>query len=613
MTIFTPAFSTILASLFVFQPAFAQIGNDRIADRDELIVSATRTPTLFEEVGSAVSVISAEDIELRQYTFAADALRDAPGVAIARNGAFGGVASARIRGASSGQSLIVIDGIVVNDASAPQGGYNFANLDIADIERIEILRGPQSLLYGADAIGGVISITTKKSEAGTSAYLEAGAHGTLRGGGTTTLGSDDAYGRFSVSGVRTDGISRAASGTEKDGFRSIAGSFTGGVALDDHWRTELIARYSDSSAEIDGFPPPAFTLADTDETEDTTDYALAGRLLHDHARVKGAFTVSYNAIDRVNRDGGVETFGGEGNRLSADYLGAVDLSEQVRIIAGGEAERTSVIVSGVDDDASAGAVFAMAEVKPLEGLTVSAGARRDVFSNFDGATTTRVAAAWKAQEGLILRGSWGQGFRAPTLFELNFDQFGTIPNSDLQPERAKGFDVGVETRLTGAPVSGVFRATFFNTVVKDQIDFDFAGSGYFNIDESRFRGVEFEGDIDLGNYAGIYLSYSYVDAVDRLTGAQLLRQPKHSGSAIVTVSPLNRLRVSTSLIFNGEENDIPARNNSFFRADLRAAYAATDMLEIYGRIENLTDTDYQDVSGYAESGIAAFGGVRVRL
>ncbi|WDI32425.1 TonB-dependent receptor [Hyphococcus flavus] len=601
-------------SLLFMAFALTQTAEAQTATGDELIVSATRTQNQFEEVGSSVSLINAADIKLRQYPFVSDALRDAPGVSIARNSSYGGVASARIRGASSGQSLVVIDGIVVNDASAPQGGYNFANLDVADIERIEILRGPQSLLYGADAIGGVIHITTKKAAGGTAAYLEGGSRGTLRGGGTATLGNDDTYGRVTISGVRTDGISRAASGTEADGFRSVSGSFSGGVALNRNWQAEIIGRFSDSHAEIDGFPPPTFfSLGDTDETEDTQDYAIAGRALHDHSSFNGALTVSYNAIDRVNRDGGIETFGGEGDRLSADYLGAVELSDNARVIAGAEVERTSVIVSGVDEEASAGAVFAMAELKPIDTFTVSAGARRDEFSNFDGATTARVAAAWAAPGEFVLRGSWGQGFRAPTLFELNFDQFGTIPNPNLQPERANGFDFGVEKNFRNSSLNGFFRATFFQTRVEDQIDFDFARSGYFNINETRSRGVELEGQVDIGEGFSAFVSYSYVDAVDVSTGLQLLRQPKHSGTAVFTASPIENFTVSTSLIFNGAENDTPAPNDSFFRADLRAAYTVSDSLELYGRIENITDTNYQDVSGYAEPGLSVFGGLRVRL
>ena len=480
-------FLSTAAAVFCTQATAQDVEN--IA-RDELIVSATRTPNRMEEVGSAVTVILAEDIAARQYAFTADALRDAPGVTIARNGSFGGFASARVRGASSGQTLVVIDGIVVNDPAAPQGGFNFANLDVVDIERIEVLRGPQSILYGADAIGGVIAITTKNNASTGSLLIEGGSFATFRGGASVNLGNEDAYGRFTVSGVTTDGVSRAAAGSEEDGFRSIAGSFKTGARLGEIWRAELIGRYGDAHAEIDGFPPPLFSLNDTNETEDTTDYAIAGRLLHDFGSANGAFTVSYNAIDRINRDGDIVTFTAEGDRLSADYLASINLSEQFRLIGGAEVEITSVVVSGVDESAENGAIFALVEYKPTPALTLSAGGRRDEYSNFDGATTARVAAAWAAPHGFVFRGSWGEAFRAPTLFELNFSQFGIVPNPNLQPERAIGFDVGIEKRFSDFTL----RATFFHTRVNDQIDFDFAGNGYFNIDETRSRGLELEGE-----------------------------------------------------------------------------------------------------------------------
>lgn len=592
--------------------AFAQ--PDAAIARDELIVSATRTPNRLDEVGSSVTVILAEEIAARQYAFTADVLRDAPGVTIARNGAFGGVASARIRGASSGQTLVVIDGIVVNDPAAPQGGFNFANLDVVDIDRIEILRGPQSILYGADAIGGVISITTKTGQSSTQAFIEGGSFSTVRGGASLSAGGDDAYGRITISGITTDGVSRAAVGTEDDGFRSIAGSFKGGLSLNENWRTEITARYGDARAEIDGFPPPTFTLGDTQETEDTTDYAIAGRLLQDYANFDGALTVSYNNIERRNLDGDFETFTADGDRVSADYLGAIELSDAFRFIGGGEIERTSVIVSGVDESADNGAVFGMIELSPTPNLTLSAGGRRDEFSNFDGATTARVAAAWAAPGDIVLRGSWGQGFRAPTLFELNFDQFGTVPNPDLQPERANGFDVGIEKQFVTAGDHDIsLRATFFHTRVDDQIAFDFAGSGFFNIAETRLRGLELESAWRPSDWFSAQLNYNLIDAIDRQTGLQLLRQPKHSGTAIISISPMENLSLSTTVTVNGEENDTPAPNDSFVRVDFRASYAISDRLELYGRVENATDTDYQDVSGFGEPGIASFGGVRVRL
>ncbi|PQA88599.1 TonB-dependent receptor plug domain-containing protein [Hyphococcus luteus] len=595
----TPAIASALAC--ATSPALAE---------DEIIVSVLRAPTPLSETGSSVSVITAEEIIDRQYVFAADALRDAAGVAIAQNGGAGGASSARIRGASSGQTLIVIDGVVANDPSAPQGGFNFANLDASTVERIEVLRGPQSLLYGADAIGGVISVTTKHE--GTEGFLEGGSFGTARAGLAAGFENEDFYGRLSLSGVTTDGVSRADAGTEKDGYRAGTATLSAGAELAEHWRGEIALRTTHSRAKIDGFPPPAYTLGDTEEIERTEDYLASGRLLQSFTNFDGALTLAYNAIDRRNTDNGVETYSAKGGRLTVDYLADIALSDNLRLLAGAEAERTSAEVSGVDESAKAGAVFAAVEVKPVEAVTLSVGGRRDEFSNFKGATTARASAVWRVDETWRLRASWGEGFRAPSLFELNYDQFGATPNPNLRPEKANGFDIGVE-KLFGDDGRQRLAVTFFRTRVEDQIDFDLIQYGYYNIDKTRARGVEVEGNFALSPRLSADLTYSFTDAVDLSTDAQLLRQPKHKGTAVVTYKPADKLSLSASVIVNGRENDSPAPNDGFVRLDLRGAYQLTDALELYGRVENATDAAYQDVSGYGEPGLAAYGGVRVRL
>lgn len=569
------------------------------------------------DVGSAVTIISAADIESRQYSFIADALKEAPGVAIARNSAFGGFASARIRGGSSGQTLVVIDGVIVNDPSAPQGGFNFANLDVADVERIEVLRGPQSLVWGADAIAGVILIRTKNTGDFISAYAEAGSLGTARGGATFLVEGDASFARATVSGVRSDGISRAANGVENDGYRSIAASFAGGARLGANADLSVNARIADSRAEIDGFPPPLFVFADTRETDDTTDYSLAASLDHRAGeRYVGALTLSYAGVDRSNKDLGLETFSATGDRMTANYWGAFEFAPSLTVEAGGKAERNSAMVSGVDESATSGAVFALVEARPTKSIVLSAGARRDEFSNFDGATTSRVAGVWTVSENsggaTRLRASCGQGFRAPTLFELNFDQFGIVPNPNLRPERANGFDIGVEQEF-GALRNVSLRATYFRQRVKDQIDFDFAGSGYFNIDRVRSEGAEVEMEWRFADLFAMRLVYSFIDAKDAATGFAIPRTPKHSGSATFTIAPAADLTLSTTLAFNGREADFPTPNDSFVKLDIRAAYAISEALELYGRVENATDSDYEDVSGFGEPGAAAFAGIRVRL
>ncbi len=586
---------------------------------EEIVVSANRVARFSAETGSTVTVIGAEELKRRQYAFVADALRDAAGVTVARNGATGGVASARLRGASSGQTLVIIDGIVVNDPAAPQGGFNFANLDLVDIDRIEVLRGPQGILYGADAVGGVISISTAGAGgAGLSAFLEGGSLGTLRGGATGALGGGDAFLRATVSGLRNDGISRADGGAEKDSFRSVAASLRGGLALTDVWSVAGTARFSDSLAEIDGFPPPLFTLADTPETEGTQDHSVSGVLRHADGRgtkgFNGAITLAYSAIDRRNEDQGVETFAAEGGRLGADYIAHIPVGERFRLIGGGEIERAAVNVSGIDESAASAAVFGVLEVEPLDRLFVSAGARRDEFSNVDGATTARVAAAWSGFEGWIVRASWGEGFRAPTLFELNFDQFGIVPNPNLRPERATGLDAGIERRF-GGPADPwlTARATFFRNRVRDQIDFDFAGAGFFNIDRTRSRGLELEIDWRPVETVSAVIAYTLTDAIDLGTGGALLRVPKHKATAVFDWRPLAALTLSASVIVNGREADIPSANAAYTRLDLRGAWRVSRSLEFYSRIENATDSDYQDVSGYGEPGLSVFAGLRADL
>ncbi len=591
----------------VYAIALALASTPALAE-EEIIVSALRAPAAISETGSSVSVITSREIMARQYVFAADALRDATGVSLARNGGPGGVASARIRGAASGQTQVVNDGVVVNDPSAPQGGVNFANLDASTIERIEILRGPQSLLYGADAIGGVIAITTKRD--GVNGFVEGGSLGTARAGISAGFENNGAFGHASVSAITTDGVSRAAAGDERDGYRAGAATLSAGAPLSQHWRTEITFRASLSRAEVDGFPAPAFTLADTREVAHAEEYLTAGKLIQTFNNFNGALTLAYNAIDRHNTDNGVESFSAKGGRMTADYIGAYQFNDHLRLIAGAEAERVSADVSGVDEDASSGAAFAAIVAEPVDSVTISVGGRRDEFSNFEGATTARVSAVWRPAQDWRMRASWGEGFRAPSLFELNYDQFGIVPNPDLRPERATGFDAGVE-RLFGE--RGRLAATFFHTKVKDQIDYDFAGGGYFNIDETRARGVEIEGDINITPRLSASAAYTFTDAIDLATDAQLLRQPKHKGTAIVTYTLVDRLSLAATLIVNGRENDTPAPNDGFIRLDLRAAYALTDKLELYGRVENATDTAYQDVSGYGEPGLAAYGGVRVRL
>jgi vitamin B12 transporter len=585
---------------------------------DKIVVTATKSPLAATETGTSITVIDEAEIELGQYQFAADVLADAAGLQIARNSAFGGQAALRIRGEASGRTLVLLDGVVVNDPSAPGGGFNFANLDVADIERIEVLRGPQSVLYGSEAIGGVVSITTKRGEGDPEMILfaEGGSFATLRGGASVTGGGAVDYG-ISVYGITSEGISRADSAdgaTEKDRTDSITANFNLGADLAESLRIEGTVRYQKARSEFDGFPPPAFTLSDTNQEEKSETFLASGRVIAAffYGRFENIASVGYHAIDRTNFDGDVETFVSDGGRVSAEYLARIKAANWLSFVAGAETEETHIDASGVDDDVTIGGVFGLAIVKPVERLTLTAGGRHDDHETFGGATTARITGAYDFEEaGLVLRGTWGEGFAAPTLFQLNFVCCGgTAPNRDLRPETSTGWDAGFDKTFGEF---ATLRATYFRQVTEDLIDFDFGTGAYINVDATLRKGVETElllsprADIDVS------VAYAFIDATNQFTGLPLLRQPRHAATLTATWRATPKLTVGSTVRYNGEEVDGGGPIDEFTRVDLRAAYAFTDAVEVFARVENATDTEYQDILGYGEPEISAFGGVRLRL
>ncbi|MEQ8179021.1 MAG: TonB-dependent receptor [Amphiplicatus sp.] len=601
--------SAALPALLFAIPAHAQ-------NSDTIVVSATKSPLPLSQVGSAVSVIEADEIAQRQYQFVADALSQTAGLAIARNGSLGGQAALRIRGEAAGRTLVIIDGVVVNDASAPGGGFNFANLDAADVERIEIIRGPQSILYGSEAIGGVVSITTKRGDGAPEAqlFLEGGSFATFRGGASVTGAAGAADYGVTVSGITSNGVSRADGGDEADGIDAYTASANLDFDAASNLRFETSLRYNHTRTDFDGFPPPAFELADTDDEDISEEFLAAGRALLTlfEGKLENIVTVGYHRIDRESVLGDVTTFEGEGDRLSAEYLARFKLSEKISLVAGAEHERTHTDTSGIEDAVDVNSVFGLVAVTPVKNLTFTAGGRHDDHETFGGATTARVTAAYYAEQaGLVLRGSWGEGFAAPSLFQLNFVCCGgTTPNRDLQPETSDGWDAGFDKTLGDI---ATFRATYFHQSTENQIDFDFASGAYVNIASTVRKGVEAE--LALRPLAGVdvSVSYAYIDATDRITGLPLLRQPKHAVALNGDWRVTDRFSLGATFRYNGEEADGGGPIDDWMRVDLRASYAATESLELFGRIENAFDADYQDVLFYGEPGVAAFGGVRVRI
>lgn len=570
---------------------------------DELVVTAARLPTDPNLITGA-HVIDRAEIEARNTAFAADLLSTIPGVSLARTGAFGGVAAIRIRGAGPDKTLVLIDGVPVGDAGAPNGEYDPSSLQTADLERIEVLSGPQGSLWGSEAIGGVVSFTTRELD-GLEFAAEGGSFATARGfagAGTKT----DAYAlSATLTAYRTDGISKADTGTEDDGFRTWTGNLAGRFVVSPQVRLDGRARYTRSRAEIDGFPPPTFALGDTDARAKTRSWQGFARATVDALGLTHEVSVSAYDLRRKN----ISTF-----------PSTVDAHRQVfrwtaakgdRIVVGAERQESEANLStGLTRDLSNTAVFAVGRAA-LDRLTLTGSVRHDDPEAYEAKTTGRLAAAFDLGLGFNVVASAGTGFKTPTVSQVVCD-FCFAPPVALRPEKAEGYDLRVG--WAGDTVSA--SVTAYRLLVRDQIAY--VASRYINIAKTSSSGVEAEFDARLNETVRVKLAYAWTDAIDRSTGRSLLRVPDHSGSAALFWDDAGPW--SAALTLRGESSQSDTARNGFSRAvrkgfvtaDVSAAYDVSDDLSLTARVENLTDKRFEEVLGYREPGIAAYVGVRFR-
>ncbi|MEL6388407.1 MAG: TonB-dependent receptor [Pseudomonadota bacterium] len=602
-------------SLSIAVPAFAQDADTEQATLDTIIVEGSRLDQTATEIGSSVTIITAEDIEELGFDFALDAVAAAPGVTINSNGAFGGSASVRIRGASSEQTLVLVDGVAVNDPTSPGGGFNFARLDTENIERIEVLKGPQSTLWGTDAIGGVVSITTKRPDPGLggSVFGEYGSFNTFRSGASVENANDTGDFRLAIVGTSSDGISKADEdngNTEDDAYEALTLSAKGGLNLGGDARLSADVLWTDAESEFDSFSGGAQgSVADGDEVSETEELSanisLTGSLFD--GRLENLVLIGYSDISRQNFTNGAQSFDAEGDRTVYRYQGTLSINEMNTLAFGAEREESTAN----DDDTSIDGLFALYEFKPTEALTLTGGLRVDDHARFGSETTGRVAAAYNPTETLTLRASWGQGFKAPTIFQTTFFCCGaTEPNADLQAETSEAFDIGLDWRSPdGRAEAGI---TYFDQDTENQINFSFAVGGYENIAEVESRGVELYGAYQLTDWLRVSADYAYIDAKDG-NGNALVRLPEHSGDITLSVDPTGPFSGALLVRYNGEEpNTNGTTLDSWTRVDLTGSYELTERVEVFGRIENLFDEEYQQILGYGTPDLSGYLGVRLR-
>ena len=605
-------YATAAAVLFPLS-AHAQSTDEADAPLTEVVVTATRLPAIVADTPGA-RVIDRAAIEQRGAAFAADILQDIPGLSVVRSGAFGGVAQVRIRGATPGKTLVLVDGAPVNDPAEVNGAFDFSGLELSDIDRIEVLSGPQSSLWGSDAIGGVIAFTTRELD-GFGLDLEAGSYETVRGRLAAGV-STERYGFGAwVSHFDTHGISAAdeADGnTEADGFTSTTigakgrYAFTPGVAVDGS------VRWTDSDADLDGYPAPAYALADTLDTQASEQWSGFGRLRLNALGLAHQISVSASDISRetvsafpsvFEADRQVFRWQGDGSAAGVDFA------------IGAEREDTEgSLSSGLTEELGTSSAFATARIDPTDRLSLTGALRFDDTDAFGSKTTGRVSGAFEAGAGFILSAAWGSGFKAPSISQAVCDFcFSAQPFPVLRPETAEGYEGAIGWGSADGRIEG--RLTVYRLKVEDQITYVFDpatfDSYYVNIAETATDGVEFEGRGQLPGGFDLTLAYAWTDARDETTGARLLRVPEQSGSATLGWTG-RRLTGALTVRAEGDQDDAGGVREAFITAHLNGSWVLTDRVTLTAGIENLADERYQQVFGYGEPGRSGSIGLRLR-
>ncbi|QTC89968.1 TonB-dependent receptor plug domain-containing protein [Brevundimonas goettingensis] len=617
----------------------------------DVIVTANRSAQAADRVGQSVTVLTTQQIEASQTVEVVDLLVRTPGVSLSRNGGIGTTTALRIRGAEADQTVYVIDGVKLNDPSSTGSGYNPGNLLTGDIARIEILRGAQSTLWGSQAIGGVVNLITAEPTRPFQAALDAevGSRGTsyLRGG-LAGVGERINW-RLAASHYQTDGFSTFARGTEKDGYENTGLSGRVNIKLTEDVSIDLRSVWSSGRTDIDGFPAPTYSFGDTREYGTTKDLVAYAGLNFDlfEDRLKNRVAYAYTQTDRQNFNPAQAvtnlTFDARGENRRFEYQGVFDIVQGWVATFGAEHEDSEFRTASPSEftpspTPTANSVgldgyYLQVQGEVVDGLTLTGGVRRDEHDTFGGKTLGQAAVAWSLNDGgTVLRASFGQGFKAPSLYQL-YSEYG---NTTLQPEEADGWDAGVEQHFLDKKL--MVSATYFSRDTTNQIDYVSCSStvtqaaaplcfvnnvrrfGYYsNTAKTQANGVELAAAAWVGPVE-VQANYTFTDATNETAGANLgkhlARRPEETANLSATYVWPFRLTTTVAVQYAGESFNNASnsvRLEPYTLVDLRASYPINDTVEIYGRVENVGDEQYQTTTDYGSAGRGTFVGVRARF
>ena len=583
--------------------------------QEEIVVSASLVEVPKRRLGSSVTVIDRQEIEARNKDTVLELLRTVPGLEIATVGGPGKATSVFIRGGNSSHTLVTIDGRRVNENIT--GAFDFADLSADNLERIEVVRGPQGLIHGSEAVAGSIHIVTRRGQGPAKPWVRAagGSDGYSQFGAGVSGGDDTFDYSLSASRIETDGVSaadEAAGNTEDDPWTHLTVSGRVGRSTWGGGRIEATVRHLEGDTDIDGF---SFGIGPVDDLNAEQERNLTTGTVSLRQPINEVWTQSLavgSTRDQLlgkDPDNFFSNFEIAGRNAEVRTQADLRFGSGESISIGYAVERRQAEnVGSFDQSLYIRSLFAESLWTLGPGVDLSLGVRNDDHSVFGDETTYRGAISARLGDSARLHASLGTGFKAPTFSDLFFPGFG---NPNLRPETSEGFDLGVEIEFSDGRAT--LDVTYFETDFEELILFTFPG-GFVNLAQANSKGAEFTFEWRAGDRFQLQASHTYNETEDPATGLQLARRPEQRTTLALFFQPTDKLRGSATVV--GVSDRIEADGSDmddYERLDLSVDYQLTTRWRPFVRVENLLDSDYSEIPGYSSPGLTLVGGVSFGL
>lgn len=578
--------SAISAVLIAAAPAFA---TDALT-QDEIIVTARRSTETVDDTLASVSVITRADIELSQAPDLLELLRLQPGIDLARTGGAGQSTALFLRGSNSSHTLVLIDGVRVSPLLS--GAYDYAHMPIAEIERIEIVRGPQAAYWGSEAIGGVIHIFTRQPK-NWAFRAAAGSHGTQSTNASAALRGERGMIGISVGHNRTDGISAQNENgfsfdPDRDGYQNSHASLRAQTAIGAH-TLALSALRTDAEVEFDD----GLTLVEDTAVALSAEGAIGDRWSH---RIAVG-----SAADRLETAAYFSIF--DSRRRTLDWQNRFTLNEKATLHAGlNYVEEHGRDISTFDNSASINErrenrALHLGYQHQVEAHDFELAARHDRNSEFGSDQSLQAAWGWRFTDSARLLVNYGEGFRAPTLNEQYSPGFGGlfVGNPDLNPEHSRSAEVAFLVEISERQSLQVHA---FVSQIRDLISF--SGGNTFqaeNIARADIDGIELTHELELDSWR-LRNTATWQDAENADTGNDLLRRPGRKWTGIVDYFFDNGLSLGGEAMLASQREDFGATLPGYGIVNLRAAFKFNSTWRIEARVDNVLDKRYELAYGY---------------